>query len=109
MHQAQPSGLRLMPSLVTDVRVSNWGNELVLECLDDPLTRRRYQLVYQNCRDIRWSLHDAEATRDAEADVIAICPGQGGHAEPAVLTTDIFELAVLYDRVEVRELPPTAE
>ena len=108
MQVATRSGPWQSLSLIVDVQVRNWGSELVLECLDDPLTRRRYQLVYKNCREIRWSLLDAEPTPAVEADVIGICPGQAEHAEPAVLTTDVFELTVLYDRLEIRELPPAA-
>jgi hypothetical protein len=96
-------------SLITDLRMANWGSDLVLECLDDPQTRRRYQVVYRNCQEIRLSLHDAaEATREAEADVIGFLPGKQEFAEPAVLTTDIFELVIVYDRYEIRELPQEA-
>jgi hypothetical protein len=95
-------------SLITDVQLTNWGGELVLECLDDLLTRRPFQLVFTNCREIRWSLHDPEATPAEEADVIGFCPGQAEYIESAVLTTDIFEVTVLYDRVEIRALQVVA-
>ena len=94
-----------MLSLVTDIRVRHWASELVVECLDDPLTRRRYELVYANCREVRWSLDEVVAVPEAtEADIIGFCPGQAGHVEPAILTTDVFELSILYDRLEIREL-----
>jgi hypothetical protein len=91
-------------SLVADVQVRNWGSELVLVCLDDPLTRQSYEFVYKDCREIRLSLHDAEATRATEADVIGFCEGTLAHADPAVLTTDLFELSILYGRLEIRQL-----
>ena len=101
-------GLAQTISLVTAVQVRHWGGELILECLDDPQTRRPSHLIFTNCREIRWSLHDPEAVPDYEADVIGFCPGQAEYAEPVVLTTDIFELTVLYDQVEIRALHPAA-
>src|SRR5688572_13045649 len=92
-------------SLVTDIRVRNWARELVLVCLDDPVTRRTSELVFANCREIRWSLDDATSifTEAAEADIIGFRPGKPSYLEPAILTTDLFELSILYDRLEIRE------
>jgi hypothetical protein len=99
MHRSE---VGFAPSLVTDIEIGDWGSELVLSCLDDPLTRRGYEVVFRGCREIRWSLYDA-ASDATEADVIGFCAGTPEHAEPAVLTTDLFELSVLYDRVEIRQ------
>jgi hypothetical protein len=57
-------------------------------------------------REIRWSNDDAVAFPNAtEADIIGFGPGQAGYVEPAVLSTDLFELSVLYDRLNIRESP----
>lgn len=100
-----PSPVLPTLSLVTDIRVRNWASELVLVCLDDPLTRRAYELVFANCRDLRWSSDETESisAEATEADIIGFRPGQASYVEPAILTTDLFELSILYDRLEVRE------
>lgn len=92
-------------SLVTDIQVRNWASELVLVCLDDPLTRRTYELIYTNCREFRRSTDEAASilTEATEADIIGFHPGRASYLDPAVLTTDLFELSVLYDRLEIRE------
>ena len=102
MQATKRSDVALAPSLITDVKVGGWGGDVVLSCLDDPLTRRGYELVFRGCREIRWSPYETTSADEAEADVIGFCEGQPGYGEPAVLTTDLFELSVLYDRLETR-------
>jgi hypothetical protein len=89
-----------MLSLITNLQVDRWGRELVVEGLDDPFTRRKVRLVFRVCRDIRWSNHE-EARYESEADVVDLCLGQGDFREPAVITTDLFELTVEYGSREV--------
>ena len=106
LQAARRTDTNLTPSLVTAIQVRNWASKVTLTCLDDPATRRMYELVFTRCREIRWSNDDAVTSPDAtEADVIGFCPGQASYVEPAVLTTDLFELSVLYDRLDVREAP----
>ena len=89
--------------LITSVELQAWGTEFVLDCLDDPLTRREFRLIFRGCREIRWSLDSTETTRQTEADVIGFSLGHGEYAEPAILTTDLIEVSVLYDRIEVQD------
>jgi hypothetical protein len=97
-------------SLVTNIRAKKWASEFVLTCLDDPVTRRAYELVFLNCREIHWFSNEAESVLvlATEADVIGFDRGQAMHVEPAVLTTDLFELSILYGQVEIRELAGVA-
>ena len=76
-----------------------------MACLDDPLTRRTDEVVFTNCREIRWSSDEAGAILAAatEADIIGFGPGQASYVEPAILTTDLFELSIFYDRLEIWE------
>ncbi len=85
--------------------MSNWGSKVVLACLDDPLTRRAYEYVFTDCQELRWYLDESGGPLPAkEADIIGFNLGQNGNREPAVLTTDLFELSVKYGRLEVRAL-----
>jgi len=105
LQTTSPTDAHSTLSLVTGIQIRNWGSELVLRCLDDPSTRRTYELLFTRCREIRWSVDDAAVALEdeVEADVIGFCVGREGYAEPAVLTTDLFEVSILYDRIEIRE------
>ena len=98
------SDIRHSLSLVTSLHVGRWGNELVVEGFDDPLTRRQVRLVFRDCREIRWSNYEV-APSEIEADVVGLCVGQSNYREPALITTDLFELSVLYGSCEVEPIP----
>lgn len=86
-----------LTSLITGVKMSLWGNEVSLECVYDPTENRLpYVLVFQDCQDIRWSVHDLEEVHEPEADLIGFSMGAESHQKPAVITTDIFELSITY-------------
>ena len=52
-------GLGGLTSLVTNVNVCWWGNEVLVECLYDPTgDRLPYSLLFKDCREIRWDVHD---------------------------------------------------
>lgn len=86
-----------LTSLITSVNVSLWGNEISLECVYDPTEARLpYVLVFQDCCDIRWSVHDSEEVHEPEADLIGFSIGAESHRKAAVITTDIFELSITY-------------
>jgi hypothetical protein len=90
-------GLGGMISLVTNIQVSSWGAELLLECVYDPRGERLpYQLIFKDCQYIRWDVQDSELVNDLEADLIGIHLGEGSHRQPAVIHTDIFEISILY-------------
>ncbi|MFS8117095.1 MAG: hypothetical protein ACMG55_01195 [Microcoleus sp.] len=92
-----PLGLGSIKSLVQNVNVSLWGNEVLLECIYDPTgDRLPYSLVFQDCREIMWEVHDEEEVKDPEADLIGIHLGEDAHRKAALIHTDIFEISILY-------------
>ena len=94
-----------LTSLVTSVKVSLWGNEVSLECVYDPTgDRLSYVLIFQDCCDIRWTVHDAEEVHEPEADLIGISLGKNAHQKPAVIHTDIFEISMLYGSFKLQKL-----
>ena len=88
-------------SLITDVQIRQWGREITIHGLDDPSTRHPLQLVFRDCEEIRWTSHDCGTDAEVEADVIGLCPGHAGYAEPAVVTTDLFEVSIRYRSLDV--------
>lgn len=89
-------------SIVTDVRLLKWGSEVQIECLDDPVTRQLYVLVFKNCTEVRLHIHELSDADDPEDDLIGVLPGKEKYQEPAVITGRIFELWVLYESFEIQ-------
>ena len=89
-------GLGDFTSLITKVNVSLWGNEVLIECAYNPEERLPYMLAFKDCRDISWTVHDEEAVGEREAEFFGISLGDPEHRKPAVITTDIFEISILY-------------
>ncbi len=89
-------GLGGFTSLITNVKVSSWGNEVSIECVYNPEERLPYVLAFKDCRDIGWTVHDEEEVGELEAEFFGIYLGEPEHRKPAVITTDIFEISILY-------------
>jgi hypothetical protein len=97
-------GLGELTSLVTNVKVSLWGAEVLVECLYDPMGDRiPYSLIFQDCREIGWNVHDEEEIGEPLADLIGIHLGEDSHRKRAVIHTDIFEIAILYGSFRVEK------
>jgi hypothetical protein len=77
----------------------HWGATVLVDCIYDPLgDRKAYQLSFQGCSQIRIDMIPDPPVRKHEADLIGISLGQEG--QPAVLTTDLFEMHVTYQQFE---------
>lgn len=90
-------------SIVSDVHIMKWGSEVQVECLDDPVTRQLYVLVFKNCVEVRWSVHEPHDVHDTEDNLIGVLLGKGNYQEPALITGGIFELSVLYESFELQK------
>ncbi len=104
-------GLGSASSLVRAVRLADWGATVLVECIYDPLGERRsYQLSFRGCSQLKIDLMPDAPVHEPEADLIGISLGQEGGRQPAVLTTDLFELHVTYQQFqclkEMREEAP---
>ncbi|MEG4113428.1 MULTISPECIES: hypothetical protein [unclassified Microcoleus] len=62
-----------------------------------------YILAFKGCRDISWTLHDEEAVGELEAEFFGISLGEPEHRKPAVITTDIFEISILYGSFSIQK------
>lgn len=96
-------GLGGLTSLITKVNVSSWGNEVLIECVYNPEERLPYILAFKDCRDITWTVHDEEAVGELEAEFFGISLGDAEHRKPAVITTDIFEISILYGSFSIQK------
>jgi hypothetical protein len=94
-------GLGPASSLVRSVRIIHWGATVLVDCVYDPLGERKgYQLSFQNCSQLRIDMMPDAPIQEQEADLIGISLGQDGGRQPAVLTTDLFELHVTYQQFQ---------
>ena len=89
-------GLGSFTSLITNVKVSSWGNEVSIECVYNPEERLPYVLAFKDCCDIGWTIHDEDEVGELEAEFFGIYLGEPEHQKPTVITTDIFEISILY-------------
>ena len=96
-------GLGGFTSLITKVNLSLWGNEVLIECVYNPEERLPYILAFKDCRDISWTVHDEEAVGELEAEFFGISLGDPEHRKPAVITTDIFEISILYGSFSIHK------
>ncbi|MGK7905564.1 MAG: hypothetical protein AB4352_29990 [Hormoscilla sp.] len=94
-------GLGGLTSLITNVKISMWGNKILFECVYDPENRSPYRIVFQDCREITWEVYVPEEVGEAEVDLIGIHLGEDAHRKPAVITTDIFEVSIMYGSFHV--------
>ncbi|OCQ97500.1 hypothetical protein BCD67_24620 [Oscillatoriales cyanobacterium USR001] len=93
-----------LTSLVTNVKMSCWGNELFFECVYDPTgDRLSYTLVFHDCHNIIWNVYHPEDSKELEADLIGIHLGEHEHQRPAIIHTDIFEISILYGSFSVEK------
>ena len=94
-------GLGNASSLVRSVRIAQWGALVLVDCIYDPLGERKdYQLSFQGCSRVRIDVVPDAPIGEPEADLLGIGLGQEGSRQPAVLTTDLFELSVTYQRFQ---------
>ena len=89
-------GLGGLTSLITNVKISIWGNKILFECVYNPDNRLPYTIVFQDCREINWEVYVPEEVGEVEADLIGIHLGEDAHRKPAVITTNIFEISIMY-------------
>ena len=93
-----------LTSLVTNINVSLWGNQIIFECIYDPTgDRSPYSIVFHDCRDISWEVFHPEDVKDPEADLIGFHLGEDAHRKAALIHTDIFEISILYGRFSINK------
>ncbi|WP_293148805.1 MULTISPECIES: hypothetical protein [unclassified Microcoleus] len=62
-----------------------------------------YVLAFKDCRDIGWTVRDEEEVGELEAEFLGISLGEPEHRKPAVITTDIFEISILYGSFSIHK------
>ncbi|WP_373538027.1 hypothetical protein [Microcoleus sp.] len=93
-----------LTSLVTNVNVSLWGNEILFQCIYDPTgDRLPYTIVFHDCRDVSWEVFHPEDVQDREADLIGIHLGEDDHRQAALIHTDIFAISILYGSFSIHK------
>jgi hypothetical protein len=94
-------GLGTASSLVRAVRLADWGAHVLVECIYDPLgERKNYQLSFLGCSQLALAMVPAAAVQEPDAELIGISLGQDGGRQPAILTTDLFEMHITYQQFQ---------
>ncbi|HXG06381.1 MAG TPA: hypothetical protein VNI77_03535 [Nitrososphaera sp.] len=90
-------------SVITKVEVKLWGNELCISCLYDPsISRQQYQLLFRNTQEIQWNVHDTDELESPMIGLTGFILGEGKHRKPALITTNVFEISVLYESLSIQ-------
>ena len=92
-------------SSIISIELNQWGNELVIQGRDDPIDCNIYLFTFKNCKQITWHLNepDEEDIRSPESLLIDFDLGEASYRSPAVITTDVCEISVLYESVEIQQ------
>ena len=106
-------GLDNLASVVTNIEVKLWGNEVCISCLLDPLnTHQPFQLIFCDTREIHWNIHDIDELEESNVNLTGFMLGEGKHRKSAVITTTMFEIFISYESLwlktnfETREIKP---
>ena len=94
-------GLGNASSLIRSIRIADWGVSVLVDCIYDPLGERKgFQLSFMGCSQLRIDMMPDAPVREVQADLLGISLGQEKGLKPAVLTTDLFELHVVYQKFQ---------
>ncbi len=94
-------GLGSASSLVRSARIADWGATVLVDCVYDPMGERQgYQLSFRGCSQLRIDMLPGAPVQEQDADLLGISLGQEGGRQPAVLTTDLFEMHVTYQQFQ---------
>lgn len=102
MDDYQRLGIGQSASVVSGLEFRNWGREVVVHCLYDPLVRKPYTLHFNNCSDVRLQPIENRVGEGSGASLIGIALGNDAYQKPAIVTTEAFELSVLYEKWDLR-------
>jgi hypothetical protein len=102
MDDYQRLGVGQSASVVSALELLHWGGEVVVHCLYDPHVRRPYTLHFKNCKDVRLQPIEKGVGDSSGTSLIGIALGKEGHQKPAIVTTEAFELSVLYEEWDLR-------
>ncbi len=86
---------------VLAVHLEDWGRSLRLVCRAHLPTGelRLFDLIFSDCRDLRWRAYVHHHGQTAALVDIAL--GSGDHRKPAHLLTDAFGVSILYGAYRV--------
>lgn len=90
-------------SVITGMRMTQWGSDLQIECEVDAVDRTPWVIHFKNCRKIELFVHEPEDVKESEAALISFKFGGDNYGAPAILGTDIFDLFVLYETLVIQK------
>lgn len=63
-----------------------------------------FRLLFRDFHLLSWQILEPEPhPKTVNADVIGMEIGEGAHAKPAVITTDLFEIILTYDDLTIEK------
>jgi hypothetical protein len=91
-------GLGPAASVIVGIELVELGHRVLVRGLYDPHLRSPFEMVFTRCREVHLEYLNDEPQSEPEVEtaLIGISLGEEGHRSPAVITTNAFELSILY-------------
>jgi hypothetical protein len=91
---------------VEEVYLSLSSRKVLFGCIYDVVEQRRpFQLVFQGCREIKWEVYQDIDSEESCTWLVGILLGMPDYQKPAIITTDHFEIHLLYERWKLETAP----
>jgi hypothetical protein len=88
---------------IQNVHLSHNESTLTLDCraISDAYPKgRAFQIMFKNCRDVRWQAVDPHAN-ESMPQALGLYLGEEEHHKPAVVYTGSTEMTVLYNELVI--------
>lgn len=92
--------------LIQHIDVAKWGTEVVVQAIFDPdlPDTTQFKLVFSKCSTLVWDTEENEYDeRDLKADVIGFDIDDEVKDNKAIITADIFSLAMTYQELIIQK------
>jgi len=92
-------GLGPAASVIIGIELAEPGHRVLVRGLYDLHLRRPFEMVFTRCREVHleYLSDEPQPEHEVETPLIGIFLGEGGHRSPAIITTNTFELSILYE------------
>ncbi len=87
------------PLILTDLRLIDWGQTLILTGTAGTAGDQPFELRYDDCRELQWRVYVHQDSTPVQ--LVDFAPGRDQQRSPAKLLTTHFGLTLYYGRFTV--------
>jgi hypothetical protein len=94
-------GLGPAASIIAGFELSVPRCRVLVRGMYDPVLRVPYQILFSECTELQFTYTEDFPKLLHESTLVGILLGERAHKSPAIITTDDFELSILYQDFQV--------